>query len=560
MKKKILSFLITILAVCMCMFTLTACGDKEPPHTHTYDQQVVNDTFKATNATCEDKATYYYSCTCGEKGTETFESGEALGHEYGVWISNGDGTHSRTCANCNEHEITETCVDAIATCTNFNACCETCGYNYMQNHEYENEHCKWCNASEGIAYTLSDNSYSVSGIGTCNHTDIVIPSTYNGKPVTVISSFAFQNTKITSIVIPDSVTSIDNYAFEDCYSLTSVDYAGTIDNWVQIEFGTETTNPLYYAENLYINGELVIEAKLTMATSIGEYAFSGCKSLISIVIPDSVTSIGSSAFYYCSSLTSVVIGDSVTSIGAWAFYYCSSLTSVIIGDSVTSIANFAFSNCTSLTSVDYAGTIDNWVQIEFGTEMTNPLHYAENLYINGELVTEAKLTMATSIGDRAFSGYSSLRSVVIGDSVTSIGWHAFSSCTSLTSVVIGDSVTSIGSSAFEYCESLTSVEIPDSVTSIGWYAFRGCTSLTSVVIGDSVTSIGSYAFYGCNSLTSLVIGDSVTSIDEGAFSCCYKLTSIKYRGTTSQWQAITKGSIWDYNTGNYTITYNYKGL
>ena len=99
-----------------------------------------------------------------------------------------------------------------------------------------------------------------------------------------------------------------------------------------------------------------------------------------------------------------------------------------------------------------------------------------------------------------------------------------------------DSVTSIGDAAFCYCDSLTSIVIPDSVTSIGDRAFYNCDSLTSVIIGDSVTSIGSYAFYYCNSLT-----------------------SIKYRGTQSQWNAISKGSYWNYGTGNYTITCNYTG-
>jgi len=103
-------------------------------------------------------------------------------------------------------------------------------------------------------------------------------------------------------------------------------------------------------------------------------------------------------------------------------------------------------------------------------------------------------------------------------------------------VVIGDSVTSIGDSAFEYC-----------------------TRLTSVVIGDSVTSIGDYAFYYCTRLTSVVIPDSVTSIGKSAFYNCRSLKSIKYRGTQSQWNAISKGSGWNASTGSYTITYNYKG-
>ncbi|MBO5068700.1 MAG: hypothetical protein J6C62_09955, partial [Clostridia bacterium] len=137
MKKKILSILITILALCTCMFTLTACGGNEPPHTHVYDKQVVNDTFKASDATCEDKAEYYYSCSCGEEGTETFKHGEKLGHAYGDWISIENGQHKKTCANDNSQTIIENCSGGTATCTEKATCkdCET-EYGSKKSHSY----------------------------------------------------------------------------------------------------------------------------------------------------------------------------------------------------------------------------------------------------------------------------------------------------------------------------------------------------------------------------------------------------------------------------------------
>ena len=211
-------------------------------------------------------------------------------------------------------------------------------------------------------------------------------------------SFAYSN--ITSIVIPDSVTSIGNSAFSGCTSLTDVYYTGDINDWVSISFGVNSANPLYYGANLYINGnELVTEANIDTATSINAYAFRGCTSITSVTIGNQVTSIGSYAFQDCSSLTSVTIGDSVTSIGSHAFYGCRSLTSITIPNSVTSIGYEAFYRCTSLTSI------------------------------------------------------------TIPDGVTSIGEYAFWNCTSLTSITIGEGVTSIGSSAFEDCTSLTSVTI-----------------------------------------------------------------------------------------------------
>ena len=133
--------------------------------------------------------------------------------------------------------------------------------------------------------------------------------------------------------------------------------------------------------------------------------------------------------------------------------------------------------------------------------------------------------------------------------------YAFVGCTSLISVTIPDSVTSIGSCAFKNCTSLTSVTIPESVQSIGSCAFENCTSLTSVTIPNGVTSIGSWAFSNCTSLTSVSIPESVISIGGYAFYECTNLKIIYFGGTKAQWNAISKGFSWDYQTKNYTVIY-----
>ena len=215
-------------------------------------------------------------------------------------------------------------------------------------------------------------------------------------------------------------------------------------------------------------------------TNIGDYAFSDCRSLTDIVIPDGVTSIGDYAFSGCRSLSSVVIPDSVTSIGDWAFNGCKSLADIVIPSSVTSIGDYTFEGCSALTSI----VIPNGV---------------------------------TSIGDCAFANCSSLTDIVIPDGVTGIGKFAFDGCSSLSSLVIPDSVSCIGGSAFKNCSSLSSLVIPDSVTSIGNYAFAYCKSLTDIVIPNSVTSIGDNAFRHCSSLSSLVIPESVVNLNGNPF-------------------------------------------
>ena len=247
-------------------------------------------------------------------------------------------------------------------------------------------------------------------------------------------------------------------------------------------------------------------------TNIGDYAFSGCRSLTSLVIPDSVTNIGDYAFEGCGSLSSLVLPDGVTSIGKCAFRGCGSLSSLVLPDGVINIGGNAFADCKSLRSVVIPNSVTSIGGGAFGG--CKSLHSV--------VIPDS----VTSIGDYAFSGCSALSSVVIPDSVSCIGNRAFSGCTSLSSLVIPDGVTSVGKYAFYDCSSLSSLVIPDSVTSIGFYAFRGCSSLSSLVIPDSVTSIGDEAFGYCTSLTSLVISDGVSSIGGGAFWGCKSLADI----------------------------------
>ena len=314
--------------------------------------------------------------------------------------------------------------------------------------------------------------------------------------VTSIGEYAFFYCEsLTSVTIPDSVTSIGKYAFFCCTSLTSVTIPDSVTSIGRFAFSNCTS--------------LTSVTIPDSVTSIGEYAFYYCKSLTSMTIPDSVTSISSSTFASCTSLTSVTIPNSVTSIGEYAFYDCKSLTSVTIPGSVTSIGLYAFASCTSLTGI--------WVA-------EGNSHYANDA--SGVLFNKDKTTLVQCPG--AFAAYT-----------------------------IPDSVTSIGDNTFDHCTSLTSVTIPDSVTSIGEWAFYWCTSLTSVTIPDSVTSIGDNTFDHCTSLTSVTIPDGVTSIGWRAFSNCTSLTDVYYAGSKAQWKAISISSTGNDDLLTANIHYNY---
>ena len=323
-----------------------------------------------------------------------------------------------------------------------------------------------------------------------------------------------------------TVISIGDYAFSNCSGLTSV------------VIGNSVTS---IGNDAFINCSGLISVEIpNSVTSIGNDAFNNCSGLISVEIPNSVTSIGNYAFSSCRGLTSVVIGNSVTSIGDRAFVGCSSLTSVILGNSVTSIDS-SFLGCDSLIKSAYPANLSNpfpeGTSIAYNPEGAiiedgwiwgpekNEILFAPLDLENDYIIPES----VTSIGDYAFFGCNGLTSVIIPDAVTSIGINAFQGCKGLTSLIFNakncESDDSYDNALFP--NTLETLVIGDNVKNIPAYAFKNCSKLTSVVIPNSVTRISNHAFDRCSGITSLEIPNSVTSIGDHAFWWCSGLTTLK---------------------------------
>ena len=269
--------------------------------------------------------------------------------------------------------------------------------------------------------------------------------------VTSIERYAFGDSGLTSISIPNGVIAIKDCAFYSCDRLASVKMGNSVVSIGEKAFG--------WCKNL---SSIKLSDSLTY---IGNEAFSRCERLNKIVIPNGVTSIGKSVFEECRGLVGIELPDSLTIIGEKAFCWCCNLADIVIPDSVTSIGKNAFCNCSSLTGI-----------------------------VLPESLKE--------IGENAFALCKGLASVVLHDGITCIGIQAFSGCSSLAGIVIPESITKIEDSTFSGCSSLTSVLMPDCLTSIGKYAFYN-TGLKTIAIPESVSRIGNDAFSTCDNLSDI---------------------------------------------------------
>lgn len=308
--------------------------------------------------------------------------------------------------------------------------------------------------------------------------------------VTAIKAYQFYGMNgVTSIKLPNTVTSYGNFAFSKCYDLETV------------ELATPEAAPTFGTYLFQYCTSLTSVTLPNNITKIDSGVFSGCTALTSIAIPDSVTTINLRAFENCTSLDSIVIPDSVTSVGLYVFYNCTSLTTATLSSGLAKINEHMFYNCTSMTSVT----------IPVGVETI-----ATGAFYNTGLTSVTIPEGVTSIGYNAFRECPDLESVSLPSTLTYIDGNGFYACTSLKSVSIPASVTTLYGAVFADCSSLESVVFEtDSegnygIASIGNNMFWGCTALQSVIIPSTVVTLGSKVFYGwTGSKTVYVIGTEV---------------------------------------------------
>lgn len=383
--------------------------------------------------------------------------------------------------------------------------------------------------------------------------------------VTSLSAYAFYNcTSILTVTLPSSIKSFGEDAFYGCQYIHRVYYTD-LSAWCGLSFANDKANPLTYAGNLYLDGELLSEFELPDGlTRIESYAFSGCKNLSGVFItdlntwlnvsfgnasanplsraltlylngkpintltlPDGIKEIGTAAFSG-GNFNEVIFPESLISIGSYAFYNCYYLTTLVLPENVTTVGDYAFAQCKKIYSISVPNGITAVGKDAFDCSYYLNKNTLDNINYLGNEETPYLI---------AYSKSNSYATKIVLQDTCKILYCSFANST-IESFTGGDGLLSIPASAFYRAEKLKEVKLGENVNSIGDNAFESCESLTSITIPSSVQTIGDSAFNNCSGLESVTLSNSVTSIGEEVFYACHKLTAINFGGTKEEWESL----------------------
>ncbi len=584
-------------------------------HTHVWKADEI-----LKRATCEEEGVMQYVCDCGETKTEPMEKSS---HMYDVgnvgWEWNGYETATlfTLCYTCEQNLPIRATITTEekekATCTqdgkkvhtatvtlSFEAEGKTVKETFTdskeetvsaQGHDYEDNVCVSCGhscISTGLEYALNEDgqSYTVTGIGTCEDTELYIPGTYEGLPVTKIGDDAFYgNSSLTAVYIAEGITEIGGAAFYDDYKIKHIEVpssiekvgsnafrgiggAGVYNNYEGLRYLGNKDNPylvLISASAGYGGfdseaGTLHEETKV-----IYREAFKDWQNLKKITIPSKVTDIGACAFENCRQLRSITVPESVLRVQSHAFRDCVALKDIVIESENTALGTAPFFNCMSVENVTvpfgenlkaFYKLFDDNLNSSSGEKSPSSVCVT----VTGKVITNNAFNMQNNMNFTNF-----VTSVKISNEITSIGENAFYSCSlpynekdgayylgndtnpyvalikadkEITALELPETVKVVYQEAFVGCTALKTVALPEGLTQIGKQAFGGCNELKSVEIPDGVTEIQASTFANCSSLESITIPGNVTKIGRMAFSGA-RIGNIYYTGDVATWCAIS---------------------
>lgn len=375
------------------------------------------------------------------------------------------------------------------------------------------------NGTQSMEYKEVEGGYSLVGIGKAEGTtDLIVPETYNGKPIVSIESYAFSDCDgLETVTVKSNVKSIGAGAFHNCFELNKV----TLDDSVE---------------------------------SIGAGAFNGCINLKQINLPNSLTSISSALFYNCVKLESITMPQSINAIGAYAFNKCSLLSSVTFSENIQSIGKYAFANCVKLEEVELPELLKNIDSYTFvNCTALESVTFADDL---------------ESISSFAFSGCVALKNVELNEGLKSIGESAFDGCVELAITSLPSTVEFIDKYAFRNCTNVGTIEgyihyIGTWVVGYDSYLASVADPIKEITIKDEATGIASFAFSSCKT-KKIIVGKGIDSICDCAFSGTIYVTAFNVDESNENYKDY-QGCIYSkdgatlvaYPTGKTSSTFNY---